>query len=86
MDRQVIAHHFYSYRSEEFLQCVIYDPKGSEISVCSRKFSGEGVAIDSTDHGIGIEPEMFRIFSTLGIGRSSDSHELSIAEYPQTSQ
>src|SRR5580704_13612448 len=25
MGRQVIAHHFCSHRSEEFLQCVIYD-------------------------------------------------------------
>ena len=25
MDRQIIAHHFCSHRSEEFMQCVIYD-------------------------------------------------------------
>ena len=30
MGRQVIAHHFCSHRSEEFLQCVIYDTNKSD--------------------------------------------------------
>jgi two-component system, chemotaxis family, CheB/CheR fusion protein len=32
--------------------------KGSEIFVCSRNLDGTGIAIDFTDHGIGIEPEI----------------------------
>ena len=35
-----------------------FAPKGSEISVCSRNLDGTGIAIDFTDHGIGIEPEI----------------------------
>jgi hypothetical protein len=47
MDRQVIAHHFCSHRSEEFLQCVIYDTNkpdarliGIEYIVSARLFGG----------------------------------------------
>ncbi|MBV9671898.1 MAG: DUF1264 domain-containing protein, partial [Verrucomicrobia bacterium] len=46
MQRQVIAHHFCSHRSEEFLQCVIYDSNrpdarliGIEYIISARLFS-----------------------------------------------
>jgi Protein of unknown function (DUF1264) len=47
MSRQVIAHHFCSHRSEEFLQCVIYDTNksdarliGIEYIISARLFGG----------------------------------------------
>jgi hypothetical protein len=47
MGRQVIAHHFCSHRSEEFLQCVIYDTDksdarliGIEYIISARLFAG----------------------------------------------
>jgi hypothetical protein len=47
MGRQVIAHHFCSHRSEEFLQCVIYDTNksdarliGIEYIISARLFGG----------------------------------------------
>ena len=47
MSRQVIAHHFCSHRSEEFLQCVIYDSNksdarliGIEYIISARLFEG----------------------------------------------
>jgi hypothetical protein len=47
MGRQVIAHHFCSHRSEEFLQCVIYDTNesdarliGIEYIISARLFEG----------------------------------------------
>jgi hypothetical protein len=47
MGRQVIAHHFCSHRSEEFLQCVIYDTDksdarliGIEYIISARLFEG----------------------------------------------
>ncbi len=47
MNRQVIAHHFCSHRSEEFLQCVIYDRNaddarliGIEYIISARLFEG----------------------------------------------
>ena len=47
MARQVIAHHFCSHRSEEFLQCVIYDTNhsdarliGIEYIISARLFGG----------------------------------------------
>jgi Protein of unknown function (DUF1264) len=47
MNRQVIAHHFCSHRSEEFLQCVIYDTNksdarliGIEYIISARLFGG----------------------------------------------
>jgi len=47
MNRQVIAHHFCSHRSEEFMQCVIYDTNNSdarligiEYIISARLFAG----------------------------------------------
>ena len=47
MNRQIIAHHFCSHRSEEFLQCVIYDTNksdarliGIEYIISARLFGG----------------------------------------------
>ena len=45
--------------------------KGSEISVCSRNLEGTGIAIDFTDHGIGIEPKLLpNIFNPFEQGNS----------------
>jgi hypothetical protein len=47
MNRQIVAHHFCSHRSEEFLQCVIYDTNrsdarliGIEYIISARFFEG----------------------------------------------
>jgi two-component system CheB/CheR fusion protein len=60
-----------------------FAPEGSEISVCSRNLDGTGIAIDFTDHGIGIEsetlpnifnpfeqgsPDLARRYGGLGLG------------------
>jgi two-component system, chemotaxis family, CheB/CheR fusion protein len=46
-----------------------FAPKGSGISVCSRNLHGSGIAIDFTDHGIGIEPETLpKIFTPFEQG------------------
>src|ERR1700759_2509636 len=42
MKRQIMAHHFCSHRSEEFLQCVIYD---TNLEVCPTRKSGAGTVI-----------------------------------------
>ena len=59
MKRQIMAHHFCSHRSEEFLQCVIYDTNKSAhvssesitllapgfLEVCPTRKSGTGTVI-----------------------------------------
>ena len=46
-----------------------FAPKGSEISVYSRNLDGTGIAIDFTDHGIGIESEILpKIFTPFEQG------------------
>jgi two-component system, chemotaxis family, CheB/CheR fusion protein len=46
-----------------------FAPKGSEISVCSRNLNGTDIAIDFTDHGIGIGPNILpKIFTPFEQG------------------
>ena len=47
--RQVIAHHFCSHRSEEFLQCVIYDTNPGFAVSNQKRESERFLALDTRD-------------------------------------